>query len=52
MSHLKLISFVCLIFLSSNLLADDHSVILIKNATIITASDQGTLENTDLLIEN
>ena len=52
MSHLKLISFVCLIFLSSNLLADNHSVILIKNATIITASDQGTLENTDLLIED
>ena len=52
MSHLKLISFLCLIFLSSNLLADNHSVILIKNATIITASDQGTLENTDLLIED
>ena len=50
MSHLKLISFTYLIFLSTNLFADNHSVVLIKNATIITASDQGTLDNTDLLL--
>ena len=52
MSHLKLISFAYLIFLSTNLFADNHSVVLIKNATIMTASDQGTLDNTDLLIED
>jgi len=52
MRHLQLISLACFIFLSVNLNADNHSVILIKNATIMTASGQGTLKNTDLVIED
>ncbi len=52
MRHLQLISLACFIFLSANLSADNHSVILIKNATIMTASGQGTLKNKDLVIED
>jgi len=51
MKNFTITTIVFLFFLVSGVNAGDLEKILIQNATLITASDSQTLENTDLLIQ-